>query len=316
MSKKTSYVIEYGNPYASKYIAGKFDLIEFFSMRTVNQSRKYGTHDTICTYEDDSVWGMGGYGCMANISCFPMHGEGKKVKSISSSLWCHDYKDIDDHVRFWNFILDEEKSPWRCVLKGREVHYAWHEGLKKDVPIAYTLNDMAAPFQVIANLMFTGRMPFAQDGFLKSFTTFAQAGFSLHEALYIAANAAIDHKGHMQFPYIGDYPFDTAWDDVHFKNFVNGTPKFNPTKTVDKGNYAPCNVIWTADPNRTHSGSNYDTANRKATILQKLVSEKGVYKGFFKKAAEGATAKDLSGIHFEKAIEVLKKTRDQWQVPA
>ena len=326
MSKKNKGISHCHNQGALEkfpYTKDEFDPLEFFRPSFSEGFIRKGTHDTAGVAEDGSFVGWRNQGCQACIgevhetlqprdwSSPPHNGERKRkgspVKYLYSSLWDNPENGTRaEFLAYWKLLLDEDKSPWRCVLKGRE----WVKDGNK--LIGYKLDVSDKPFQVVANLMFAMRMPYSQQGYLKSWSRFVKAGgFTPVDALYLCANMAVTKDDKIRFPYMGDYPFDTASHNMHYLNFVNGTPKHNSATINTTGCYRPCNSIWHVNPSEG-SAYPYSDESKKNTLVQKLVSKKGEYAGAFKQAAARYVNNQGSGMPFAEAAAILQEKRGEW----
>lgn len=296
--------------HGSFVIDGPFDIVKLFSPRALDLAQKKGTHDSAVVYDDDTCTGWFARGCMACLGEIKHKYTNKKPVSIYSSLWVKKPEDLEDAKALWSFVLDPERSPWRLALKGREI-------IEVDGrPIAYRLADMDAPMQVLANLCFTLRMPYAQDGFLRAFTMFKSAGFSEVDALYLAANVGVAPNGYIRFIYVGDYPFDTAFVDINYRWFSKGTPVFKSEFTPNTvSNYQPCNAIWHGKIQLV--GDPYSPNKRTPTQVQKLLSGAVEYKGSFTKAiSKIKETLPVKPVSFDEAVSILKKSTSVWKVGA
>ena len=294
-----------------------FDPIAFFRKHTLDGGKKRGTHSTVGVYDDDTYKGWVTKGCqaclqqLARVGVYGDSSSKEKLKHIYSSLWIHEDQSLEDAKAYWSFVLDKEQSPWKMALKDSEIIYS------DGTPIAYRLSDMDCPFPVIANLCFAIRMPYAQDGYLRMFTSLVSKGLTKTEALFITANAGLTPKGVIRFPYWGDYPFDTAWQDMSWSKFSEGRPT-PAQKFINKGQeYSPCNAIWSV--NGCLPGSNYDASNRKPTVVQKLLSGAFEYKGVFKKAFQEKISKvdstlPVGSVDLDTAVRILRDNEKMWKV--
>lgn len=287
---------------------------KFDPLAILGDTTRMGTHVTVATYKDGTFKGYGHYGCMAKINSFGLDPyvwppkDMPPITSIYSTLWMREGCRQEDYLPFWDFMLDQDKSPWRMVLKDVEIIKD-----KKGNYIGYCLNDMSQPFQVIANLMFAIRMGYSQDGYITSFNKLRAEEFSDVDAMYLTANFATIANGMTAFPYLGDYPFDTCWDDMDYKAFNNGKPKNLTANTVQSGVYTPCNVIWSKT--KAVAGNNYNAAQRKRTKVQELISTEEVAKSFGKIKFFPDTSTPMTVVKhmpFDDAVKALKDT-DTWK---
>lgn len=291
-----------------------FDPVKTFRATALDGAERPGSHLTVIERHNGDYQGWIA-GCMGQFPeyCYSPYSEKKsKVKYVYTSLWCHDLKEIDQSWNLWKFCLNPQWSPWRSILKDREIIMA------DDKPIAYrlTITD-DTPIQTTMSLMLACRMAYSQDGYVRMFNAMREAGFTNTESLYITANVRLTPKGVITYPYIGDYPFDTAWDDISWSNWKAGTPRIAPTKKVVKGDhYTPLNAIWSA--NNKYSGSNYEGTGRKATKLQLLLSgaTKTNYHGVFKKHYDSGAevTKPVNAVTLQEAVKILKDNQEKWKV--
>ena len=307
----------------SKDICGKsLDVEAVFAPESLGKEPKGGTHTTVGVDSKGRYWGQHCKGCQALLNTLLLggraqdYGEGLKspLASIYSSLWRRDDQTVEEALEYWRYCLSDEYSPWRIAAKDSEIIY------KDGIPIAYKLVNMSAPCQVIANLCFAMRMPYAQDGYLRMFTALKKEGFTNTESLFIAANVRLGPTQILRYPYVGDYPFDTSWRDISWKRWSTGKPIFKADNIPNTSHacYHPCNAIWT-DGHQT--GDNYTYGGRQPTTIQKLLTvNKFEYKGAFQSTWGSIDAKDVSKlpvketVSFAKAVEILKATKDQWKV--
>ena len=296
-----------------------FDPIEFFSPHTVGGKEKSGTHSSACVYDDGQVASMTCIGCMAGIGSwnggqyyrYTPSGRTEKYqktpKEVYSSLWLHRWDDLPEYEAYWTFVLGPN-SPWGEITKGAEI-------IRVDgKPIAYKLTNMEVPFAVLANLMFAVRMPYAQSAFLRMFSRMRAEGFTDHEALFITANIGLTASGKIVLGYVGDYPFDTNWYDMHWPHFRDGTPQAKGRNLFTQpGHYSPCNSIWSKDGKRPEV-SNYTTTMRKGTFIQQLVTSKGKVTSKFASAfSTHSSDRPNEPVSIEEAIQILKDKKHEWQ---
>ena len=305
------------------YTKDEFDPLEFFRPSFSEGFIRKGTHDTAGVAEDGSFVGWRNQGCQACIGEMreelqPIDWEsyssnrharkGSSVKYLYSSLWDNPENGTRaEFLAYWKLLLDEDKSPWRTVLKGRE----WIKDGNK--LIGYKLDVSDKPFQVVANLMFAMRMPYSQQGYLKSWSRFVKQGFTPVDALYLCANMAVTKDDKIRFPYMGDYPFDTASHNMHYLNFTSGKPQHNG-KTINTcgiDSYRPCNAIWHKGQEVASDEYPYSAYGKKNTLVQTLVSKKGEYTGAFKQAA-ASISNQGSGMPFAEAAAILEQKRGEW----
>lgn len=295
------------------YTKDEFDPVEFFRPSFTEGFIRKGTHDTAGVALDGSFVGWRNQGCQACIEEVPGvlntydfstgKRKGSPVKYLYSSLWDNPENGTRaEFFAYWKLLLDETKSPWRCVLKGR----GWVKDGNK--LIGYKLDVEDTPFRVVANLMFAIRMPYSQQGYLKSFSKFVKQGFDPVDALFLCANMAVTKDDKIRFPYMGDYPFDTASLDIHYKNFINGTPIHNKNTINNSSNgYRPCNAIWHVLSEKTDYSE-----DRKNTKVQLLVSKKAEYTGAFKTSAKQYVNNQGSGMLFDEAAAILMDKKGEW----
>lgn len=290
---------------------------EIFAPHSLGLKEKSGSHTTVGVDVNGKYWGETCKGCQAHIGnmflfghVHDYHGYSEKfgyLAAIYSSLWRRDDQTVDEALAYWRYCLSDHYSPWRNAAKDSEIIY------KDGIPIAYKLVNMDAPCQEIANLCFAMRMPYAQDGYLRMFSALRDKGFNRTESLFIAANVGLSPKGVLRYPYIGDYPFDTAWRDISWERWSTGTPNANKKNTIKalRPTYIPCNSIWTEG---TTTGCNYSELGRKPSIVQKLItSGEEEYKGSFKSQYnKAATIKKT--VSFDEAVKILRKNEDKWKV--
>lgn len=227
-----------------------FDPIRFLS--SSKGEHKLGTHSTAFVYTDGTWKAYVRYGCMA---CLGYVYGGIKMdtsyygginskqafpdcETIYTTLWSHDGDDRQHYIDIWNFILSPD-GPWGAIAKHVEKIY---DGTTL---IGYKINNAGnLPSQLLANMMFTGRMPYAQDGFMRAWIKYREH-FSDTESMYLAASVAVSDKGEPRFPYIGDYSFDTQWFNMDWSRFSNANPLLRAGYTLNKGTgFHPVNSIW------------------------------------------------------------------------
>lgn len=316
-----------GELYASMSSSNEeFDPYPHFIPHSIGGKAKAGAHTTFALFDDGTYYGEKCKGCHAMLSTIKGKNLNAKVKELYVSLWTRERENSDKYEELWELMLDKKSSPWRMVLKDSEILYATDsKGVSR--PIAFVLRDMEQPFQVIANLCIVTRMPFAQGAFLPAYLRFREAGFSKINALYLTINLGYN-GGKPTFPYAGDYPFDTAWADVNYKQFVEGTPVVLKANKINKGEgYTPCNAIWYTDgkkfpakqltnPHDPFTDAYYswpgpstlEGAPDNRTLVQRLVSERKIMKVFGQNQVHNLC------LPMDEAIKVLKKTRKEWQV--
>lgn len=298
--------------------AEDFDILKFFQDQAVKPG-KLGTNSSVAVYRDGTIKYKKEMGCHAYVSefikrgfegdynlCTDVFNKPSPLESIYTSLWSHTYDDSD--LEYFRFILNETYSPWKDHIKGREV--LWGEKDGKKIPVAFKLVDMNASTQVVMNLFLASRILYAQPGLARAYKAFREAGFTRTEATFLSANVGLNHKDTFSWPYLGDFPYDTAFTNMSWKRWSDRSPRFNKTKILsNSSDYSPCNAIW----NRANVSSGIQIANDnentlKNTDVQDLVSEIKEVKNIF-----GKSEKIRVPMKKEQGIAALKSSMEQWK---
>ena len=288
-----------------------FDIRKFYQDQAL-KTDKQGTNTGIAVFTNGSMRIGRERGCHAYMAEFirgnPTYSNGGKdtdktvVKEIYTSLWSRDYSDSD--LEYFRFILNETYSPWREHIKGREVIWGEKDGRK--IPVAVKLVDMNASTQVVFNFMLASRMVYAAAGMMRAFKVFREQGFTRTESSFLSANVGVNPNGVFTWPYLGDFPYDTAFTNMDWKKWSTGSPRFNKTKKLcNSGDYSPCNAIW----NKASVSSSIVIANKlKNTIIQNMVSEETTIKNVF-----GNEVKKRVPLSVSEATAKLKSNEEEWK---
>lgn len=150
-----------------------------------------------------------------------------------------------DAERFFSFVLDKERSPWRSILKDVRV--------EKDY-VHFTNLDI--PGQVVANLCILLRMPAELPARILLFNRFVSLGCSDLDALYLIAhyNPRITNKGVEDcLPSMtggGHFPFNDT-NTISYSRLWDGNPLVTKGsfKENPRNNRHPTNAIWNGGQN-------------------------------------------------------------------
>ncbi len=306
-----------------EYHIDTFDVKQFFQEWAVKKP-KIGTNCGVAVYSDGYVRVATEMGCHGWVSDYISSGldhpdymyayypkkfkKGRRLVALYTSLWSHTYDDSD--LEYWRFICNEKYSPWREQIKGREIIFGQKEG--KEIPIAVKITDMNASSQVVVNFLMATRIIYGQPGYARAYKLLRKAGFTRTEAVYLTANFGVTPAEKVTYPYIGDYPFDTALTDMDWKKWSTGKPEFNSNKKLNtNAEYTPCNAIWNKNSG-VISGTQiiYSEQKLKNTIIQDLISEERKIKNIFGK--EEIRRFPLS---IDEAVKKLKDDMEAWKCP-
>lgn len=144
-----------------------------------------------------------------------------------------------DYKEFYNLILDEKDSPWREVIKGRQlVHNA------NGKPIAVVITDMTINARPLVNFLVATRFAYEHQSVFKTWEQLVQHGMNPNFALLVAnIFPTIDGRLIKRDYDIGHQPFDTHQLDA--KALIKGTPYYDKQSSYqDNNDYRPCNSIW------------------------------------------------------------------------
>lgn len=136
---------------------------------------------------------------------------------------------------FYNFLLDENKSPWRKVLKNFSVHenHVHFHDLSK-------LNT-----QITDNLCIALRLPSERPLHFDLFVKLL-GHFDIVDALYLCAQFRLDEYGRVSRSNTmgGHFAFNDH-RELDYQAFINGEPKPTGKTTMNESAYVhPINVIW------------------------------------------------------------------------
>lgn len=292
--------------------AKTFDVQQFYQNLALKPD-KMGSNSGIAVYLDGSMKignekGCHGYmsefvrGGYFDYSKYPPYKTDNVLTAIYTSLWSHTYDDSD--LEYFRFILNEKYSPWKEHIKGREI--IWGEKDGKKIPIAVKLVDMNASTQVVFNFLLASRIIYAQPSLARSYKAFRKEGFTRTESVFLSANVGINTKDTFVWPYLGDFPYDTAFTNMDWKKWSEGKPRFDKTKKLcNSADYSPCNAIW----NRGTNSSGIVIANHlKNTAIQNLVSEEKEIKNVF-----GKTEKKRVPLSIDDAVIKLNDNQEEWK---
>ena len=298
--------------------AKNFDIQKFFEDSALKKN-KLGTNAGIAVYADGDISVHAEVGCHAYMRNLvarghqgeydwsdgnPKMGPAKGLVALYTSLWSWTYDDTD--LEYFRFILNEKHSPWRDHIKGREVIWGKKDG--KDIPVAVKLTDMNASTQAVFNLLLATRMHYAQPDMAKAYKAFRDSGMTRTEAVFLSASIALSPKDVFHWPYIGDFPYDTAFANMDWKKWSSGKPRFDKKRMLcNSSDISPCNGIWNRGTNS--SGIVIAQADRlKNNIIQNLVSEEKEEKNVF-----GQLVKKRYPLPLTEAIAKLKANQEDWK---
>jgi hypothetical protein len=225
--------------------------------------------------------------CHANLS----HIARKRPTYIFTSLWYNNEGIKSLAKEFWEFILDERRSPWRSILGGSTI-------IRGDdgYPVGVAL-DARNPAQVVGNLCIATRIPTENHNTLLTWKAYMDAGFDAYEALACANLLTMTGCSTQYTSKWNHYPF-TVGDTLDVSKLRMGTPKVTNPDLSDGGMYTPCNVIWT----KASSG------------LYLKVQENRTYDGMFGKYFRYHVRSDgtvRGTVSFRKSVAIFMENRDK-----
>jgi hypothetical protein len=223
--------------------------------------------------------------CHANLAYIAL----KKPTFIFTSLWYNNEGIKSSAREFWEFILDERRSPWRSILGGSTI-------IRDDsgYPVGVAL-DACNPAQVVGNLCIATRIPTENHNTLLTWRAYMDAGFDEYEALACANLLTRTGFSTQYTSKWNHYPFHTG-DVLSVTKLREGKPEFTKPNMSDGGHYTPCNVIW----------------NKGSSRLVEKVRQNRQYGGMFKKYFVSNINSDgrVSGtVSFRKSVEIFKENR-------
>lgn len=293
--------------------AKDFNIKEFFEKDALAYP-KLGTNSGVVVYDDGTIHYGSQVGCHAYMNSFltsykekcPWSGNPKReLKEIYTSLWSHTYDDTV--LEYFRFLCNKQYSPWRSILKGSEV--LWGKKDEKDIPVAVKLTDMGASGQVVMNFMLACRMAYAQPGLIKSYGELRKVGFTRTEATFLSASFGLNASNTPNWPYIGDYPYDTAFADMDWEMWKSGSPRYQENGELNKERFTrPINAIWNEDVKKKSGIVIVGEHNKKNNRICNLISEEKEITNIF-----GHKEKRRVPLSFEKAVEALKANEEIWK---
>jgi len=220
------------------------------------------------------------------------------MKGFWGSLWNKEEQLLEDAIRYWQFLFDEDISPYRPLLKG-------HRIIRGDwaMPIAYYLKtDKDTSSQYFANFLIATRLPYEHEGSLKAFAFFMARGFTPHEALLFSGSLRLiaeDNRTYFQTACEYHIAFDQRVR-IPLQRLIDASPVLGDAKITRGDNYRPCNAIW-------NDGNNH-------SLILETLSKGEPYTGVFKKKFQNEIGHSLeNGLETnpEKVVAKLMEIRDK-----
>ncbi len=298
--------------------AKAFDIDAFFRAQAIKDGR-LGTNSGMVVYDDGRIHLAEDKGCHAQLAdglelAYATHWSywrshhkaiGIKPKHIYTSLWSRTYSDSD--LEFFRFCLNERWSPWRDHIRGRQIIMGTSkEG--KEIPVAVKFVDMEASIQVLFNLMLVLRMVYASPGLMRAYAELRKKGFTRTESLFLGANFAVTPSMKVQFPYMGDFAFDTAFADLDWKKWSTGKPKFEKKRKLSNDSeISPCNAIWNIGDEASGIVIAEEHRLRNNTIHNLITEERETINVF------GVKEKGRVPLSLDEAVKKLKDNQEAWK---
>ena len=243
-----------------------------------------------------------GQACMATLT----YNNHANTKNIYIGLYNKKPELLETAQAYWDFLFSAN-SPWKAVGD--------YEIIKDLGPywVARIGVNPKSPMQVVRNLSVATRMPWESDTcmFLKMIKACVDAGFTMHESIWVGSQAYIDDAGKVQIhgKCGGHWAWNAGWENCYQGSlFLKGTPRIDPTKIPGAG-YTAINNIW--DDKDREIGTTI-RVGAKYTKLYSLVVEPAAapvkFGGMFKRMDETIKARKINnyGIEAVSKMELSK----------
>jgi hypothetical protein len=220
----------------------------------------------------------------------------KKIERAYASLWSRGIS-TDIAKRYWDWICDPEKSPWRSALKEVEI-------LKDgDEYIAVGFNPQDVLSKPLVNFLIATRAPYEFANRIKLWHDAIENGFSEGEAFVICSIANWDQATDSLFsaPVMGHWPFSS--NHFNTKKFIDGTMKETTTVFGDGHSYYPSDEIWWCA---------YDQRNPFNDILDGNQKYTGIFRKKFVFLYGRSHFRDGDYGTRKKAYEIPKQRYKEW----
>ena len=273
-----------------------FNPVEYFKVPIGELGSSYSQN--VCRHaihkKNGGVEKIGDVICVAFLNrCPALNG----MKGFWGSLWNKD-PDLLPHAKYyWQFLFDENISPYRPLLKD---HRIIRDG---ETPIAYYLTTTKeTSSQYFANFLIATRLPYEHADSLKAFAFFMARGFTPHEALLFSHTLRLnggDKRTYFQEADCSHIAFDSH-ARIPLQRLIEASPVLLDTKIARGDCYRPCNAIW-------NDGNNH-------SLILETLSKGEPYTGVFKKKFQNEIGQSFeNGLETnpEKVVTKLMEIRGQ-----
>lgn len=292
------------------------EAIKFFKR---HPSQNGGVCSTIIFFENENLTVR-----QTNREChafmaYGFSGGNKTLEAIYSSLWyANFYKGIgpggeafskkemqEASERYWDWIFDKEKSPWRSVLKDSCII---KDG---DKYLCFRIHPRGMLAKPVVNLMIASRAPFEYIQRILCWDQAVKNGMTEAEALIFTNAIDVISKDQIKIRFLelGHWPLTL---EVCPDKFINANPTLTDNRLVCSGSYVPCDIIW-------NNARKVRTPQLFMRILAKGEHD-NLYRGVFPKVFKNTVSSDLQWenswvLHMsaEEAVKKLIENRKEWQ---